>query len=153
MYGGTNLPQGYHIQNTTANLDYPNQSTFCEYCRDWAFQGNVTGTGQWIGTPNTFGTIAATGQWSGSMIWMSGANVQFHNQGTYNYLDVNLNPRPVNISGSTTYSTAAPYTTITEAEDMCGCCPTDALGNYTSVGLEITYLPSPHNGVWMGPTV
>ena len=42
--GGTGFPSGYHMQNLNANLDYPNQSTICEWCTDWSNAGSIPNT-------------------------------------------------------------------------------------------------------------
>jgi len=42
--GGTNFPVGGPIWNYDANIDYPNQSSICEWCDDWNANGAVPGT-------------------------------------------------------------------------------------------------------------
>lgn len=56
-FGGASppgFPGGYQMQNLSANLDYPNQSSLCEWCADWQQAGGVPGT---FGGPVWGGTV------------------------------------------------------------------------------------------------
>jgi hypothetical protein len=53
--GGTGFPQGYHMQNLSANLDYPNQFTICEWCADWVANSSI---------PNTFDNRVLNWGWT-----------------------------------------------------------------------------------------
>lgn len=145
--GGTTIPQGHHVENLTSNHEYPNQSTFCEYCRDWQNAGSVPNT--WGGSPPTPQSI--NHPWT---VYILGTGNIPSGQ-TYTWMDANQNPYPVNNAGIPTYSTSEPFLEISDAETGCECCPLDSNGNYTSVGLDPGYYswPIPPTGTWMGPTI
>jgi len=42
--GGTGIPPGAPMFNPTANIDYENQSSLCEWCDDWIQSGGIPGT-------------------------------------------------------------------------------------------------------------
>ena len=143
-FNGSALPIGHNVQNMTANLDYPNQSTFCEYCRAWQDAGSTPNS--W-GDPLTMGSIP----YRNYILGLSGSPA--NPQSNLQWLDATQNPYPVNMAGALTYSTFEPFATVVDAEDACDCCPLDAQGQYDYVGLNPGYHsdPIPPTGTWMGP--
>jgi hypothetical protein len=146
--GKSNLPIAYNVQNPGVNGLYPNQSAFCEHCRDWQ---NADPLG--VGIPNTWGAPPPiAGQvghpWQNYIV---GGGV-----GLVGLQWLPLGPQtpyPVNLAAQTTYTTNEPFTLLVDAEAACDCCPKDTQGFYTSIGLDpgFYFHPVPPTGTWMGP--
>jgi len=175
-----NLPAVHMVENWTANTDYPNQSTFCEYCRDWQNHSQYIANQQ--GTPIAPGatTQGLWGQYQGfvpgqpNQAWDTYLMNQPTGQTYDHWMLAPPNPQtgvipfnpvsgPINKSGKIGYSIDPPFATMAFVEAGCHCCPLDMTdpinpGVYwTSVGLEppgshpAAFWVIPPTGTWLGP--
>lgn len=101
----TSIPNLVYMANFTANIDYPNQSTLCEWCKDW-----------WDGIPT--GTWSSTGVFTPGGINPTGIG-SF--PGAFDQRVLNWSLLPTYLSQTLGYSFTG--MSIAQAEEACSCCP------------------------------